>query len=226
MKNTIEELFENKELLTLSLTHKSWVNEHPGVRESNERLEFLGDAILEFIVSKELYAQFPDKEEGFLTALRANLVNTVNLATVARKLHIGDMLFLSKGEEDGGGRENQSLLADTMEAIIGGIYLDKGIDAAEDFIQGNLLKDVDEKVKGPLKDAKSLFQEYVQSKGYMAPKYIVINEEGPDHDKTFYMSVSVEGKVWGEGTGKNKAEAAQNAAQNALETNHIPQNSE
>lgn len=218
----IEEKFNNTQLLTLALTHKSWVNEHPGVRESNERLEFLGDAILEFVVSKELYNRFKDKEEGFLTALRANLVNTVNLARIARNLQVGKHLYLSKGEEDGGGRDNPSLLADTMEAIIGSIFLDQGIEAAEDFIHKYLLKDVDEKIKGPLKDAKSLFQEYVQSQGYMAPKYHVVKEEGPDHNKVFYMSVSVEGKEWGMGSGKNKAEAAQNAAQNAIEKNNIP----
>lgn len=219
----IDSLFTSKELLTLALTHKSWVNEHPGIRESNERLEFLGDAVLEFVVSKELYAQFPDKEEGFLTALRANLVNTVNLAQVANKLQIGSLLYLSKGEEDGGGRENTSLLADTMEALIGGIFLDRGIEAAEDFIQQNLLTEVDEKVKGPLKDPKSLLQEYVQAQGFMAPKYSVTKEEGPDHNKTFYMTVSVNGSVWGVGSGKNKAESAQNAAQNALDTQNIPE---
>lgn len=220
---SLEELYTNKELLTLALTHKSWVNEHPGIRESNERLEFLGDAVLEFIVSKELYARFPGKEEGYLTALRANLVNTVNLAQVAVKLQIGSLLLLSKGEEEGGGRNNTSLLADTMEALIGGIYLDRGIEAAEEFIQANLLSEVDEKVKGPLKDPKSLLQEYVQAQGFMAPKYTVTNEEGPDHNKTFYMSVSVNGSVWGEGSGRNKAESAQNAAQNALDTRNIPE---
>src|SRR6266576_3184980 len=127
--------FKNKDLLDLALTHRSWVNEHKGIRNSNERLEFLGDAILEFVVSKELYKDFPDKEEGYLTALRANLVNTISLAGVAEKLDLGSLIFLSKGEEDGGGRKNTSLLADTVEAIIGAMFIDKGIEEAEKFIK-------------------------------------------------------------------------------------------
>src|SRR3989344_6126521 len=123
--DSLSSLFKNKELLKQALTHRSWVNENPKERGSNERLEFLGDAILEFLVSKEIYLRFPDKEEGYLTALRANLVNTQNLAKIAEKLKVGDKLFLSKGEEDGGGRENPSLLADTVEAIIGAIYIDQ-----------------------------------------------------------------------------------------------------
>src|SRR3972149_11677460 len=109
----LKKLFSDDELLAQSLTHKSWVNEHPGERASNERLEFLGDAILEFVISKTLYSAFPDKEEGYLTALRANLVNTENLANLAKKLEVGRYIYLSKGEEEGGGRDNPSLLADT-----------------------------------------------------------------------------------------------------------------
>src|SRR3972149_7732227 len=124
----LQEVFKDKTLLELALTHKSWVNEHPNGRGSNERLEFLGDAILEFLVSKRLYQGFPDKEEGFLTALRASLVNTQNLSEIAQKLEIGKSLFLSKGEEDGGGRQNPSLLADTIEAIIGELFIDAGRD--------------------------------------------------------------------------------------------------
>ena len=116
--------FKNKSLLDLALTHRSWVNEHKGVRTSNERLEFLGDAVLEFVVSKEIYKKFPDKEEGYLTALRANLVNTVSLTEIAKKLNLGSILYLSKGEEESGGRTNPSLLADTVEAIIGAIFID------------------------------------------------------------------------------------------------------
>jgi len=127
--------FTNKDLFDQALTHRSWVNEHKGVRESNERMEFLGDAILEYVVSKEIYDNFPDKEEGYLTALRANLVNTHALAEIANRLKLGHALFLSKGEEDGGGRKNSSLLADTIEAVIGAIFFDRGIGAAEEFIE-------------------------------------------------------------------------------------------
>lgn len=208
--------FKDPKLLDLALTHRSWVNEHKGIRTSNERLEFLGDAILEYVVSKELYTKFPEQEEGYLTALRANLVNTVSLAELAKKLSIGDAIFLSKGEEDGGGRSNTSLLADTVEAIIGSIYIDRGIDASEEFIQKNLLTNLEERASQPLKDAKSRLQEYVQAKGLSAPKYRVAEESGPDHDKKFVIEVLVGGKAWAEGEGKSKSTAEQDAASKAL----------
>jgi len=208
--------FKDKSLLDLALTHRSWVNEHKGERPSNERLEFLGDAILEFIASKEIYNQFPNKEEGYLTVLRANLVNTVALAMVAKKLDLGTELFLSKGEVDGGGRINISLLADTVEAIIGAIFIDRGISDAEKFIKANLLSDVSKKASEPLKDAKSQLQELVQAKGFPAPKYQVTEESGPDHDKKFVIEVIVKGETWGKGAGKSKGEAEQEAARQVL----------
>jgi len=213
----LEELFKNKKYLRLALTHKSWINEHGKDVESNERLEFLGDAVLEFIVSKELYNRFPAKEEGYLTALRANLVNTVNLAEVAVNLKLGEKIYLSKGEEDGGGRNNPSILANSIEAIIGGLFLDGGIDKAEDFIKDNVIVKIDEKIKSPLKDAKSRLQELVQAQGFSAPKYEVVEEKGPDHNKIFTLEVSINGKVVGKGEGKNKSEAAQDAANSALD---------
>src|SRR3989339_238035 len=135
---TLSKSFKNKNLLEQALTHRSWVNENPEIRGTNERLEFLGDAILEFVVSKEIYKMFPDQEEGYLTSLRANLVNTKNLANLAIKIGVGEKIFLSKGEEDGGGRNNPSLLADTVEAIIGSLFLDQGLEAAEKFIIENI----------------------------------------------------------------------------------------
>lgn len=212
MKN----LFENKDLLDQALTHRSWVNEHKGRRPSNERLEFLGDAILEFIVSREIYNFLPDKEEGFLTALRANIVNTQALAEVAQKLELGQAIFLSKGEEESGGRQNISLLADSVEAIIGSLFIDGGISKAEEFIRENILDDLSQKASQPLKDSKSLLQEYVQSKSLPTPKYKVVKEEGPDHDKRFEIEVSIDGKAWGRGEGKSKAIAEQEAARQAL----------
>ncbi len=209
-------LFNNKDLLDHALTHRSWVNENPNQRTSNERLEFLGDAILEYVVSKEIFDRFPDEEEGFLTALRANLVNTVNLARIAEKLEVGISIHLSKGEEDGGGRENPSLLADTMEAIIGALFIDNGLTTSEKFIYDNLLVDVDEIAESPLKDAKSRLQEIVQANGDPAPKYQVISESGPDHNKKFVMQAVVKAKQLAQGSGKNKSEAAQNAAEAAL----------
>lgn len=212
----LREDFKDKALFDLALTHRSWVNEHKGERTSNERLEFLGDAILEFVASKEIYNLFPDKEEGYLTVLRANLVNTVALAEVAKKLDLGSELFLSKGEEDGGGRKNTSLLADTVEAIIGAIFIDRGTTATEAFIKENLLIDVSQKASESLKDAKSQLQELVQSKGLPAPKYQVVEESGPDHDKRFVIEVVVNGEVWGKGDGKNKGGAEQEAARQVL----------
>jgi ribonuclease-3 len=208
--------FKDKNIFDHALTHRSWVNEHKGLRGSNERLEFLGDAILEFIASKEIFTKFPGKEEGYLTALRANLVNTIALAEVAKKLKLGPLLFLSKGEEDGGGRQNTSLLANTVEAIIGALFVDRGVSAAEEFIKENILPEVEIKAIGPLKDAKSSLQEFVQGKGYPAPKYQVASESGPDHNKKFIIEVIVNGKSWGKGAGKSKSLAEQEAARQVL----------
>jgi ribonuclease-3 len=213
----LKNIFKNQELLSQALTHKSWVNEHPNIRTSNERLEFLGDAVLEFIISEELFKSFPDKEEGYLTALRANLVNTENLASLARKLNIGEEILLAKGEEEGGGRTNSSLLADTIEAIIGALFMDQGVEAVSDFIKENLVIEIPDKVAKPLKDAKSRLQEYVQAKGLPTPKYHVVKESGPDHDKNFVVEVAVEGKPTGKGEGKSKSIAEQVAAEKALE---------
>lgn len=212
----ITDLFKNRNLLKQALTHRSWVNENSKNFGTNERLEFLGDAILEFVVSKEIYSKFPSEEEGYLTALRANLVNTKNLASVALKLKIGNMILLSKGEEDGGGRTNASLLADTIEAIIGAIFLDQGLESAEEFIKENILIDTDKKASLPLKDPKSLLQEKIQAKSFPAPKYNVISEKGPDHDKEFTVEVIINGKPNAKGIGKSKSEAEQDAASNAL----------
>lgn len=215
--SSLKSFFKNQDLLTQALTHKSWVNEHKGERTSNERLEFLGDAILEFVITENLYKKFPDQQEGYLTALRANLVNTQNLAALALRLGVGHELFLSKGEEDGGGRKNPSLLADTVEAIIGALYLDQGINAVRDFIKENLVTEIPEKVSQPLKDAKSRLQEYVQAKGIAAPKYKVMEETGPDHEKRFVVEVQVASENWGVGEGKSKNQAEQAAAEKALE---------
>lgn len=212
----LQDSFINRNLYDLALTHRSWVNEHKGVRESNERLEFLGDAVLEFVVSREIYNQFKDKPEGFLTALRANLVNTTALSEVAKEMSLGEILYLSKGEIESGGRNNISLLADTVEAIIGAIFIDRGIEAAIDFIKENILANVQKKASSPLKDSKSQLQEYVQSQGFQAPNYKVIAQDGPDHDKKFVINVEVNGVVWGSGSGKSKSSAEQEAAGQAL----------
>ena len=208
--------FLNQNLLKQALTHRSWVNENTKNNGTNERLEFLGDAILEFVVSLSIYNKFPNEEEGYLTALRANLVNTKNLSTIAEKLNLGKEIYLSKGEEEGGGRTNPSLLADTVEAVIGAIYLDRGITAAQKFIEENILIDVDKKAKTPLKDPKSLLQEKIQSRNLSAPKYQVVSEIGPDHNKEFTIEVIINGKAKAKGVGKSKSEAEQDAASSAL----------
>lgn len=215
---TLKQQFNDEKLFALALTHRSWINENPGIRESNERLEFLGDAVLELVVSHAIYLQFPDQEEGFLTSIRANIVNTINLAKVARTLSVGEVMLLSRGEESGGGRDNQSLLADTVEAIIGAIYLDQGFDAAKAFIDAHILVDISTHLAKPLKDAKSRLQEFVQAQGSNAPKYKVVDEHGPDHAKEFVIEVSVEGNALGRGEGKSKSVAEQDAAEHALES--------
>ena len=214
--NSLKKIFKDDNLLDQALTHKSWVNEHSDAKGTNERLEFLGDAILEYIVSKELYDRFPDKEEGYLTALRANLVNTVNLSVISQKLGVGEVLKLSKGEEETGGRTNPSLLADTFEAILGALYIDQGLTIAEKFISKNVLVDIEDKIKMPLKDAKSRLQEYVQAKGNPAPKYVVVKESGPDHSKEFVVEVVIKSEPVSSGEGKSKGEAEQDAAKKAL----------
>lgn len=213
----IKKQFSDKSLFVRALTHKSWINENPGQRTSNERLEFLGDAVLELVVSEHLFTNFPEYQEGNLTALRANLVNTTNLSSVAKKINLGEAIFLSKGEEDGGGRTNPSLLADTMEAVIGSIYIDQDLKSAASFISQTVLSNLEEKLKEPLKDAKSTLQEQVQAKKLGAPKYKVFSESGPDHKKTFVVHVLVNNQLKGEGHGKSKSEAEQQAASNALE---------
>lgn len=214
--NDLKSKFKNPALLDQALTHRSWINENPGIRGTNERLEFLGDAVLELVVSDHIYKLLPDKEEGYLTALRASVVNTKSLAEAAIRLNLGESLFLSKGEEQGGGRSNQSLLADTVEAIIGALYLDLGLEDARSFIFEAIIEPIGELTTQSLKDSKSRLQEFVQSKGYPTPKYRVISEDGPDHSKTFVVEVVVGEDSLASGSGRSKSLAEQAAAEAAL----------
>lgn len=206
-------------LLKQALTHRSWLNEHSEEKTlSNERLEFLGDAVLELIVTKRLFEHFPEKPEGELTNLRASLVRTETLAEVAKSLDVGKKLRLSRGEETTGGRENVSLLADTLEAIVGAIYLDKGFGQAQSFVEKHLIPKLHKIMENNLqRDAKSLLQERVQAQNRPAPVYKVESEEGPDHNKIFMVAVFVAGKKIAKGTGKSKQQAQQQAAKAALE---------
>ena len=170
---------------------------------------------MELIVTEYLYEKY-ENPEGELTNWRAALVNADMLSSICSEMEVEEYLFLSKGEEEGGGRENPSLLADTVEAIIGALYLDRGLDVVSEFIGQNIIVEIPEKVSGPLKDAKSRLQEYVQGQGLPAPRYKVIEEAGPDHNKEFVIEVAIDGKSWGKGLGKSKAVAEQEAAQKAL----------
>lgn len=208
--------FKDTDLFNLAFTHRSWVNENDSPLGTNERLEFLGDAVLEFVVSQYIYNKFPQKDEGFLTYLRSRVVDTKNLAEAAKNLGVADNIFLSKGEENSGGRSNPAILANTVEAIIGAIYLDQGLENAKKFIDENILFDISDKLQKPLKDPKSRLQEAVQAMGKMAPKYRVLSESGPDHDPTFKVGVYVENKEITTGTGKSKLKAEQSAAELAL----------
>lgn len=210
--------FKNAQLLTTALTHRSALNEFPDLSpESNERLEFLGDAVLELVTTEFLFDTFPQEPEGVLTAYRSALVKTTTLAVVAETLELGQKLYMSKGEEATGGRSNPALLANTMEAVIGALYIDQGYETVKTFVKTTLLWKMEEIVSKKLyKDPKSLLQEVVQSKGLPTPTYEVLGEEGPDHSKEFTIGVYIRGKLSGKGSGKSKQLAQQAAATEAL----------
>lgn len=209
---------QNKELFDQAFTHRSYLNESKTVMESNERLEFLGDSILSFVVSKHLYSTYSEFDEGILTNLRSLLVNTKSLASAAKTLDFGKYLKLSKGEEESKGRENETLLANCFESFIGALFIDQGISAVEDFIGEVLFPQAEEIVaKKAFKDPKSLLQEYVQARKQNSPVYKVLHEEGPPHAKTFTIGATVNQEVLGQGVGKSKQEAEENAAKEALE---------
>ncbi len=204
-------------ILSRALTHRSYLNEHPEALEDNERLEFLGDAVLDFIVGAWLYNQFPEMPEGDLTRMRSALVYTEQLANFARKIHLGNAMRLGRGESSAGGRDRTPLLCDTFEAMIGAMYLDQGINAVMRFISPFLEEaSNDVLINHKIEDPKSQFQEWVQSKGYPPPKYIVMNTTGPDHERLFEVDVVVNEVVYGTGTGTSKQAAAKAAARDAL----------
>lgn len=209
--------FDDLSHLAEALTHRSYVNEHKGVTAHNERLEFLGDAVLELAVTHFLFTKFPDRPEGDLTAFRAALVNTGSLAETAAKLGMNDMILLSKGEAKDTGRARQIILANAFEAVLGAIYLDQGYEAAEAFIAEHLYPKIDAVIeKRAWQDAKSRFQEVAQEKKSTTPTYKLLTEEGPDHDKKFTMGVYLGSEEVAQGSGKSKQEAEQDAAQAAL----------
>lgn len=211
-------VFKNKKLLENAFIHRSYVNEVKEKIDSNERLEFLGDSILSFVVSQELFKKYPQFNEGNLTNIRSLLVNTKILGQTAKELGFGEFLKLSKGEEEAKGRENQSLLADSFESYIGALFLDQGLTIVSDFIANALFSKMDEVVKGrQFKDPKSLFQEYTQSVHHTSPVYKVLEESGPSHAKIFTVGVSIKDQLLGTGSGKSKQIAEEEAAKQALE---------
>ncbi len=210
---------KNLELFETALTHRSFINETRLEKiEHNERLEFLGDAVLELIITEYLFHKYPEKFEGELTSFRAATVRTESLAETAEKLGIGDFLFVSKGEEMTGGRKKPYILANTYESLLGAIYLDQGYETSKEFVYSNLTEKIDEIVKNRLDiDSKSKLQEISQEILNITPRYELINTVGPDHNRSFTMRVLINEWDFGQGVGKNKQEAEQRAAKKALE---------
>lgn len=210
--------FTNIGLLSRALTHRSYMNEHKDALEDNERLEFLGDAVLDFLVGAWLYNRFPEMAEGQLTRLRAALVGNQELADFARQLDLGSAVRLGKGEDENGGRDRSALLGSTFEAIVGALYLDQGIDSVRLFVEPMLEVAVHEIIAARLEhDAKSMLQEWSQAEGFGPPVYRTVADTGPDHDKFFIVEVRINGKVFGSGSGHSKQAAAKAAAQSVLD---------
>lgn len=217
--------FKNKKLLENAFVHRSYLNEHKThPLPSNEKLEFLGDSVLSLITSMYLYSQYPSLHEGDYTEIKSAIVKTGSLATASRNLLLGNYLFLSKGEEEGRGRENTNILADCFEALIAAIFIDQGFDPAYDFVIkylfGDHLSSIVEKKE--YYAAKSKLQEVVQAKYKQTPLYKTQKEEGPEHDRTFTVVVSVRNKEMGVGVGKSKKEAEEKAAVKALAFLELP----
>ena len=209
--------FANIDLLITALTHRSYVNEHKkSVSEHNERLEFLGDAVLELVVTEYLYANFSEPE-GILTSWRAALVRTESIGDAGDKLGYSPLIRMSKGEKNGSERAHLQILANAFEAVIGAIYLERGYDDARDFIHANIIVKLDDiLVSGSWRDPKSWLQEISQKVDNQTPVYKVLSEEGPDHDKVFTLGVFVGDKLMGQGTGPSKQVAQQQAARKAI----------
>ncbi len=212
--------FRHPDLLRLALTHPSYAHEHPqegGESHHNQRLEFLGDAVLDFLVAAWLYERFPDLPEGTLTRLRATLVCTESLANLARELRVGEALRLGRGEEEHGGRDRDANLCDAMEALSGAIYLDAGLDRLWSLLRPRFEQALERILETrSYIDAKSRFQEWAQAERKLTPTYRIVREDGPDHAKLFTAQVLLGGEVVGEGSGRSKRTAEQAAAEAAL----------
>lgn len=211
--------FQNEKLLYQAFTHSSYVNEHRKKPfEDNERLEFLGDAVLELTISKFLFIKYPAMSEGDLTKLRAGIVCEPSLVSLAHELSFADLVLLGKGEEMTGGRKRPALLADVFEAFIGALYLDQGLPSVEAFLEKYVIPKINDGAFSHVMDFKSQLQEFVQRDGKGALEYKILQEKGPAHNREFEANVSLRGEILGVGRGRSKKEAEQHAAQEALET--------
>ncbi|MFQ5616071.1 MAG: ribonuclease III [Anaerolineales bacterium] len=209
--------FSNLLHLQRALTHRSYLNEYADALEDNERLEFLGDAVLDFLVAAWLYNRYPEMKEGELTRLRAALVGTEQLAAFARRLNLGLAMRLGRGENEGGGRKRDSLLCATFEAVVGALFVDVGLDAVYGFVEPLLEPAIEEILAERYDlDHKSYLQEWSQFRGYGIPHYKLVAVSGPDHERNFEFEVSVDGTVYGRGVGSNKQAASKEAAREAL----------
>ncbi len=219
-QRTLGVTFKEPSLLAQALTHSSYANENPGFApNSNERLEYLGDAVVGLVVGEQLYRDFPGLAEGDMTKLRAYLVKQETLSQVARRIGLGEQLYLGKGEEASGGREKHANLARAFEAVIAAVYLDHGLDTTEALIIRLLLPELRAAINaGVVTDFKSRLQEYVQSQAKSPPVYVLVDMTGPDHDRTFTVEAKSGNEVLGKGTGKSKKHAEAEAARAALES--------
>ncbi len=211
--------FKNKDLLIQAFCHRSYLNENPSFRlGNNERLEFLGDAVLELVVTEDIFKNYPKESEGTMTSWRSALVNAKMLSEIASELNFNDFLLLSKGESKESGKARQYILANTFEAFIGALYLDQGYNACQDFIKKHLVVKLPEIIKkGLFKDAKSRFQEVAQEREGITPSYKVLKEWGPDHAKVFVVGVFLGEELVAKGRGSSKQEAQEEAAQKAFQ---------
>jgi ribonuclease-3 len=207
--------FSNLSLLTRALTHRSYVNENPGALEDNERLEFLGDAVLDFIVGEWAFHHFPEMPEGQLTKIRSFLVRNEKLAEFARQINLGSALRLGRGELSNGGDSRESVLGSAFEALIGSIYLDSGLDKVKKFVVP-LFEAIQESIINEVDDPKSELQELTQAMKLGTPQYRIINKSGPDHARMYEVEVLIAGEVYGQGTGTSISVAERSAAQSAL----------
>ncbi len=217
LENKIDYIFNNKELVTKALTHSSYTNDRKMSKNMcNERLEFLGDAVLELLSSDFLYEKYPDKAEGELTKLRASLVSEKPLAAVARQIGLGEFLFLGHGEERTGGRKRDSVTSDAVEALLGAIYLDGGMEKAKTFALKYILNDIEN--KHMFYDSKTILQELIQKYHKGVLRYDLVKDEGPDHEKNYGVNATIDGKIAGYGEGRTKKAAEQEAAYNAIKS--------